>query len=42
MHTQMGSCVDFMTGNYEWHDVALNNEQAKKALSQLAETLGDY
>ena len=42
MHTQMGYGVDFMTGNYQWHGVAPNNEQAEKALSQLEETLGDY
>lgn len=42
MRTTMGNGVDFMENNYEWHGVAPNEEQAKDALSQLQETLGDY
>ncbi len=42
MSTIMGYGVDFMAGNYEWHGVAPNDEQLKKALDQLPETLGDY
>ena len=42
MKTEMGHGVDFMTNNYKWHGVAPNDEQAKTALSQLEETLGDY
>ncbi len=42
MRTHMGSGVDFMTDNHEWHGVFPTDEQAKAALAQLAETLGDY
>ncbi|MEJ7768196.1 MAG: transketolase [Chitinophagaceae bacterium] len=42
MTTVMGSGVDFMEGNHEWHGVSPNDEQLKKALEQLPETLGDY
>jgi transketolase len=42
METEMGYGVDFMTGTNKWHGVAPNDEEMKKALSQLDETLGDY
>lgn len=42
MHTEMGAGVDFMQGSHEWHGIAPNDEQLKKALDQLPETLGDY
>lgn len=42
MHTIMGAGVDFMEGHHEWHGIAPNDEQLKKALEQLPETLGDY
>jgi transketolase len=42
MKTEMGMGVDFMMGTHKWHGVAPNDEQLKKALSQLPETLGDY
>ncbi len=42
MTTVMGSGVDFMEGSHEWHGIAPNDEQLKKALEQLPETLGDY
>src|SRR6195952_5160546 len=42
MTTVMGSGVDFMQGRHEWHGIAPNDEQLKKALEQLPETLGDY
>lgn len=42
MTTVMGKGVDFMEGNHEWHGVAPNDDQLKKALEQLPETLGDY
>ncbi len=42
LHTSMGSGVDFMTNDHQWHGVAPNNEQLEKALGQLEETLGDY
>lgn len=42
MKTKMGCGVDFMENDYRWHGVATNEEQTKKALSQLEETLGDY
>ncbi len=42
MHTAMGKGVDFMEGTHEWHGIAPNDEQLKKALEQLPETLGDY
>jgi transketolase len=42
MHTIMGKGVDFMEGHHEWHGIAPNDEQLKKALAQLLETIGDY
>ena len=42
MTTIMGYGVDFMAGNYEWHGVAPNDDQLKKALDQLPVSLGDY
>jgi len=42
MHTIMGKGVDFMENDHNWHGVAPNDEQLKKALVQLPETLGDY
>ena len=42
MKTAMGHGVDFMAGTHKWHGKATNKEQTKNALSQLAETLGDY
>jgi transketolase len=42
MHTVMGKGVDFMENDHNWHGVAPNDEQLKKALAQLAVTLGDY
>lgn len=42
MKTIMGKGVDFMEGTHEWHGIAPNDEQLKKALEQLPETLGDY
>lgn len=40
--TEMGYPIDFMVGTHKWHGVAPNEEQAKDALSQVEETLGDY
>ncbi len=42
MHTVMGQGVDFMLNDHNWHGTAPNEEQTKKALAQLPETLGDY
>ncbi|RYY98965.1 MAG: transketolase [Chitinophagaceae bacterium] len=42
MHTIMGSGVDFMENDHNWHGVAPSNEQLEKALAQLPETIGDY
>ena len=42
MHTIMGKGVDFMENDHHWHGIAPNDEQLKKALAQLPETLGDY
>jgi transketolase len=42
MHTEMGYGVDFMMGTHHWHGVAPNDEQAKRALEQLPETIGDF
>jgi transketolase len=42
MKTEMGNGVDFMMGSHKWHGVAPNDEQLAQALSQNAETLGDY
>ena len=40
MHTVMGKGVDFMENEHSWHGVAPNDEHLKRALAQLAETLG--
>jgi transketolase len=42
MHTIMGKGVDFMENDHNWHGTSPNDEQLKKALAQLPETLGDY
>ncbi|MFM9909012.1 MAG: transketolase [Chitinophagaceae bacterium] len=42
MKTEMGKGIDFMEGSHDWHGIAPNDEQLKKALAQLPETLGDY
>ena len=42
MKTSMGKGLDFMEGSHEWHGIAPNDEQLKRALDQLPETLGDY
>jgi transketolase len=42
MHTVMGKGVDFMENDHSWHGTAPNDEQLKKALAQLPETLGDF
>ncbi len=42
MRTEMGAGVDFMEGTHKWHGIAPNDEELKKALAQLQETLGDY
>ena len=42
MHTEMGFGIDFMVGTHKWHGIAPNDEQLADALSQQAETLGDY
>jgi len=42
MKTEMGFGVDYMMGSHKWHGVAPNDEELKKALSQLEETVGDY
>ncbi|RYY40233.1 MAG: hypothetical protein EOO08_07835 [Chitinophagaceae bacterium] len=42
MHTIMGSGVDFMENDHNWHGVAPSDEQLEKALAQLPETMGDY
>ncbi len=42
MKTIMGKGIDFMEGTHEWHGIAPNDEQLKKALEQVPETLGDY
>jgi transketolase len=34
-HTIPGKGVDFMEGDYKWHGMPPNKEQAEKALSQL-------
>jgi transketolase len=38
----MGQGVDYMMGTHKWHGSAPNDEQLKRALDQLEETLGDY
>lgn len=42
MKTEMGYGVDYMMGSHKWHGVAPNDDELKKALAQLEETLGDY
>jgi transketolase len=42
MKTEMGFGVDFMMNSHKWHGVAPNDEELKKALAQLEETIGDY
>ncbi|MBL7846514.1 MAG: transketolase [Cyclobacteriaceae bacterium] len=42
MKTVMGYGVDFMMGSHKWHGVAPNEEEFKKAMSQLEETMGDF
>ena len=42
MKTEMGFGVDYMMGSHKWHGVAPNDDELKKALAQLEETLGDY
>lgn len=42
LHTEMGHGVDFMNGSYQWHGKSPNEEELKKALHQLPETIGDY
>lgn len=42
MKTEMGFGVDYMMGSHKWHGVAPNDEELRKALAQLEETLGDY
>jgi len=42
MRTVMGYGVDFMMGSHKWHGVAPNEEEYKKAMGQLEETLGDF
>ncbi|MBM3164251.1 MAG: transketolase [Bacteroidetes bacterium] len=42
MKTEMGQGVDFMMGTHKWHGSAPNSEQLELALSQLAETHGDF
>jgi transketolase len=37
--TKMGRGVSFMEDNYKWHGVPPNDEQGKKALSELAPTI---
>lgn len=42
MTTEMGYGVDFMMGSHKWHGVAPNEEEFKKAMAQLEETVGDF
>ena len=42
MKTIIGKGVDFMEKSHKWHGIAPDDDQLKKALSQLDETLGDY
>ncbi len=42
LDTVMGHGVDFMMHTHAWHGKAPNDEQLADALSQNAETLGDY
>ncbi|MDR1757645.1 MAG: transketolase [Bacteroidales bacterium] len=41
-HTEMGMGVDFMMGTHKWHGTPPSDEQAREALLQLPETIGDY
>ncbi len=42
LHTEMGNGVDYMMYSHSWHGKAPNDAQLETALSQNAETLGDY
>jgi transketolase len=42
MKTIMGKGVSFMEGSHKWHGSPPNDEQLATALSELAETYGDY
>ncbi len=42
LKTEMGNGVDFMMHTHAWHGKAPNDEETKKALAQLPETIGDY
>ncbi|MFW5805060.1 MAG: transketolase [Bacteroidales bacterium] len=42
LKTEMGYGVDYMMGTHEWHGKAPNDDQLKKALAQIEETIGDY
>jgi transketolase len=42
MKTVMGFGVDYMMGSHKWHGVSPNDDELKKALDQLEQTLGDY
>lgn len=42
LHTVMGYGVDFMANTHKWHGKSPNDEELKKALLQLKETIGDY
>ena len=42
LHTEMGNGVDYMMNTHKWHGSAPNDQQLEEALSQNAETLGDY
>ena len=42
LHTIMGNGVDFMMYTHAWHGKAPSDAQLENALSQNAETLGDY
>ena len=42
MKTEMGYGVDFMQGTNKYHGTPPSDEELAKALTQLAETLGDY
>lgn len=42
MKTVMGYGVDFMMGSHKWHGVAPNEEEFRKAMAQLEETIGDF
>ncbi|MFM9074861.1 MAG: transketolase [Bacteroidota bacterium] len=42
MTTVMGQGVDYMMGTHKWHGVAPNDDEFKRAMDQLEETLGDY